>query len=179
MKLERITYLFHTSELNAMLMLTGGSAIPFWQPPTSVDVKAGIASLQQACLAESNGDVVVLDRISAFLASAVGRCIGCVCLSTAEWYYGILLADGICVLMMLRKNRWMLTPFQTLEEALEAFEQDLPEMQNSVYLGTKYQQETSFSLCEAETAQRKALEAAQHLRKLERPTKGRSTTWKQ
>lgn len=180
MKLERIGYLFHPAELNAMLALTGSGSVPFRDPPTSQEVEQGIDSLQRSFLAERSGDVVILDRVSAFLASSIGRCLGCVCISSGERYYGIVLSNQLCLLIVLKNNLWLLTPFQTLSEALAAFAQDFPKLRNPVYLGTKYRQETQFILYESETAFRKAMEAAQTLClcQLDEMEEVKDDTWK-
>lgn len=125
MNVINVSYLYSIPEFYALLRLTGGVGIPFFEQK-DISFSSGLEELKQSMLVSQAEQSVTVDKISAFLAQAVGQCKQCVCIRDYEYYSGLFYSAAVSIVLLRQGQRWIVTPCQEFGDGLEFMLQKLP-----------------------------------------------------
>ena len=118
MDVETISYLYSLPELYALIRLVGYAGIPCFPQKASL-FEEGMDQLTASLLVSQAEQTVAVDKISAYLAKAVGSAEQFLCV-TGDSYLGLFYSPAMTVFLELRKTRWHLTPYPEAPQALDA-----------------------------------------------------------
>lgn len=128
MKLDSVSYIYSQPELAALLALVGYQSVPFFSGGEA-DARAGLDSLEESLLLSRREDHAAVDRVAAFLALRIGACEQCLCLdggADKPWFLGLFYGKDASILLALRREQWVITPYQGYDQARDGFVREIP-----------------------------------------------------
>lgn len=116
MDLDRVSFLFDTSELILLLRLLGCENIRFPSEKDEINAEAALERLREDQLVSGSREALAVDQVIAFLLLAMDGADFCL-RASGGGYAAIFKSELASIVLRKRGERWLVAPFQTFADA--------------------------------------------------------------
>lgn len=126
MQVESVSFVYSEAEMTALMHLLGYGGVPL-RPGRSEWIPQGMEELEKARLLHCGETQTGVDKIAAFLAKSIAAARYAVCIWGERTYFGLFYAPLATLWLRYDRARWVVTPFQTPQQALLQALEQMPE----------------------------------------------------
>ncbi len=125
MQVEAVSFVYSEAQMAALMHLLGYGGVPLW-PGRPEWIPQGLDELEKARLLHRGGVQTGVDSIAAFLAKSLAAARYWACIRGEKSYFGLFYTPPATLWLRYNAGRWVVTPFQTPQEALAQALTQLP-----------------------------------------------------